>query len=136
VSVLDRGRTSNILRSEYVSFSATIGSDFETIGADGLWGQAARGPGLPGTRSGRRGTRTDRHFRHDLVPPPSGRQDSSAQSKSAERKGILQPGTAPPPSTLDTTLDQTVSLTDFSGQLLVIVFDPADGDNRLTISFD
>ena len=53
-------------------------------------------------------------------------QVSSAPSKPAERKGILQPGTAAPPFTLHTTPDQTVSLSDFSGSPVVLVFYPAD----------
>src|SRR5258708_31459709 len=40
--------------------------------------------------------------------------------------GILKPGTPAPAFTLNTTPDQTVSLSDFRGQPVVLAFYPAD----------
>ena len=40
---------------------------------------------------------------------------------------ILQPGVSAPTFTLHSTPDQTVSLSDFKGQNVILAFYPADG---------
>jgi thiol-disulfide isomerase/thioredoxin len=70
----------------------------------------------------------------DLAPPLLRRRQDSASFCSNARKGIaimaetafLKPGTPAPAFTLHTTADQTVSLSDFRGQPVILAFYPAD----------
>jgi peroxiredoxin len=54
------------------------------------------------------------------------RPRGDASSSSAHRKALLAPGTKAPAFTLHSTPDQTVSLSDFRGQPVILAFYPAD----------
>jgi peroxiredoxin len=57
---------------------------------------------------------------------PQGEEAKSRESGPRPVSTALQPGTAAPDFTLQTTPDQTVSLRDFLGRPVVLVFYPAD----------
>ena len=53
-------------------------------------------------------------------------QTTSQQQQSHTTTSALQPGTAAPDFTLNTTPDQTISLSEFRGRPVILVFYPAD----------
>src|SRR6185503_7621512 len=58
--------------------------------------------------------------------PPQGEEEKTRESKARPTSTVLQPGTPAPDFSLQTTPDQTVSLRDFLGRPVVVVFYPAD----------
>ena len=57
---------------------------------------------------------------------PQGEEVKSTETRAASVSSALQPGTRAPDFTLQTTPDQAVSLRDFLGRPVVLVFYPAD----------
>jgi peroxiredoxin len=57
---------------------------------------------------------------------PQGEEAKTKESKPPSASTVLQPGTPAPDFTLQTTPDQSVSLSEFRGRPVVLVFYPAD----------